>query len=111
VGYDYRINDRDLLLNVMEENKNCCENKEKGCCGGAMSYCCPMKKCHVMKKLIFIIIIIVAFCLGTQLGELKSEARRGGEFRGGMMNWNYKNVKCLTGDETPKTPTPPVVNQ
>lgn len=95
----------------MEENKNCCENKTngKGCCCEISKYC-AWTKCRGMKYLIAIIIIIIVFCLGTQLGELKSHKRCTYD-RGGMMNWNYKNVKCLTGDETPKTPTPPVVTQ
>ena len=109
----------------MEENKKCCEGKgcekceggvcEKGagCCG--MHGHCGWKKCHGMKHLVWIILIIVAFCLGTQLGELKSEARGGREFRGGMMDWGYKSVKPLTGDvvQTPSTPAPatPAVKQ
>lgn len=51
--------------------------------------------------------MVLIFCLGVQLGELKSEARGGREFRGGMMNWNYKVVKPVTDDTTVKTPATP----
>lgn len=90
----------------MEENKNCCGNKEseksENCCGNK---CCMWKKCPMMKNLLWVILIIIAFYIGIQLGELKSEAR-GYRFEGNgrMMNWDYKNVKPLTG-ETPSAPT------
>ncbi|MFA6251287.1 MAG: hypothetical protein WC603_01515 [Candidatus Paceibacterota bacterium] len=90
----------------MEENKNCCENKEKGCCdNSSMHGCCHLKKCHGMKYLIVIVLLIVAFCLGTQWGEMRSYTKNY-SFGRGMMNWNYKNVKPLTGDEIPNTPAP-----
>ena len=89
----------------MEENKKCCEGKEsENCCAGHGH--CNWKKCHGMKHLIWIILIVIAFCLGTQFGELKSEIRGGREFRGGMMDWGYKNVKPLTNDITPAPSSP-----
>jgi hypothetical protein len=90
----------------MEENKKCCESGEsenKGeCCMSKM--CCSMKKCHGMKFFMMIIVMVVVFCLGVQLGELKSEARGGREFRGKMMDWNYKAVKPITDDTIIDTP-------
>jgi hypothetical protein len=79
---------------------NCCENKEKMCCGGketcvdGKGMCCHnWKKCHMMKKILVIIIIIIAFCLGMQFGQLKYEMRGYHSEKGCMMNWGYKNVK------------------
>jgi len=100
--------DRDLLLNRMEENKNCCESKEceksENCC---ISKCCMWKKCPMLKNLLWVVIIILAFYLGAQLGELKSESRGyRHEGCGKMMDWDYKNVKPLTS-EAPGTPTAP----
>ncbi|MFA6514762.1 MAG: hypothetical protein WCT42_00655 [Candidatus Paceibacterota bacterium] len=99
----------------MEENKKCCEGgvcekctdkKESVCCGhGNMCH----GKCHILKFFILIVAVVVIFCLGVQLGELKSEARNGREFRGGMMNWNYKIVKPTidnTNTDIPVTQTP-----
>jgi hypothetical protein len=97
----------------MEENKNCCEGKGCEKCGNCygMHGHCVWKKCHLMKHFIWIVLTIVSFCLGTQLGELKSEARGQRFYRDGMMNWDYKTVKPLTDDSTlntPSTVTPPV---
>ena len=92
---------------------NCCENKEKMCCGGketcvdGKGMCCHnWKKCHMIKKILVIIIIIIAFCIGTQFGELKCEKRGFDGYRGGMMNWDYKNVK--REDSQVKIPAPEV---
>lgn len=100
----------------MEENKKCCESSEVenkgGCCMPKM--CCGMKKCRGMKVLFIIILLIISFHMGTQWGELKSEVRGGREFRGGMMDWNYKVVKPVTDDttiNTPVAPTTPAVKQ
>ncbi len=96
----------------MEENKKCCEGevsvKNENCC--STSKCCPCswKKCHMVRNILVIIIIMIAFCLGTQFGELKSEVRgnRGGyDF---MMNRNYRNIKPIQINEkltTPEAPT------
>ncbi len=95
----------------MEENKNCCEKVgEKSECYG-ISKCCMWKKCDGMKYLIWLIIIVIVFCLGAQFGELKSETRGYHNYRGGMMNWDYKVVKPLVNNETPATPPAPEVAQ
>ena len=75
----------------MEENKKgCCEDKEN--CNHGMANCCNnWKKCPMVRRIIWIVIIIIAFCLGSQWGEMKSEFRRSHYERGGMMNWNYGN--------------------
>jgi hypothetical protein len=69
---------------------NCC--KEGGCDHGNMMGhgCCGWKRCHMIKKIICVVIVIIAFCLGTQLGELKSMARYGGMGRG-MLSWGCDN--------------------
>lgn len=76
-----------------------------------------------MKKIIMIVLIILAFCLGSEWGEMKGEWRGGGRFeRGGMMNWGYgrfenQNIDLNKGTGTvtvevakpaaPTTPTTP----
>ena len=100
-----------------EEKKGCCEGKEK--CEHGMPNCCHnWKKCHMMRKIIWIIILIIVFCFGSQYGEMKAE--RKGEFRlerNGMMNYGYGkfenqiNPQQVTGEVTvdvSKTPTAPV---
>jgi len=91
----------------MEENKKC-ENK---CCGSCcMGHHGMMMKCHMAKKIICIIIVIIAFCLGTQVGEFKSEARYSHFNRGEMMNWGYRTAQPLSDTGTiilPGTPATP----
>ena len=72
-----------------EEKGSCCEGKGK--CDHGMSNCCHnWRKCHMMRKIIMIIVIIIAFCLGTQWGEMRGEFKGGNRFeKGGVMNWNY----------------------
>lgn len=76
-----------------DKKVGCCENKDSNKCEHGMMNCCHnWKKCHMMKRIITIIIIVVAFCLGTQWGEMKGERRGEDRFYGrGMMNWNYEN--------------------
>ncbi len=54
------------------EEKNCCENNEKGCCGKSKHCYGSWKKHHGIKCLILIIIITIIFCMGSQWGEMKS---------------------------------------
>lgn len=104
------------------EEKKCCMNGDcEKCKGKKMGMCCGHSgcggKCHMIRKIVYIVIIIIAFCLGTQWGEIKSE-REGGRFeRGGMMNWGYnqfqtnqqKGVGSVTVDvSNPATTTPAV---
>lgn len=76
------------------EDKKCCENgvceKCNTCCG--MTRCCIWHKCHMMKYLIWFIIIIIVFCLGAQWGILKSSIN-GPRFGGRMMNWNSERFE------------------
>ncbi len=96
----------------MEENKNNC-GKCNFCAG--MNNHCSFMKCHLMRKLVWIILLFVVFCFGVQLGELKSEARGGNRFnREGMMNWNYKNIQSPMVQDLENNVTPlviPVVTQ
>lgn len=89
----------------MEENKNCCEGTSCEKCEGCCFKKCCFRKCPMLKHLLWVVLIILAFYLGTQMGELKSEAR-GCRFmdRDGMMDWNYKKVKPQINEETPSTP-------
>lgn len=73
-------------------NNNCCSEKSCENCSkennmGHMGGCCHWKKCHMMKKILCLIVIILAFILGTQFGEIKSERRSGGNYGYRMMNW------------------------
>ena len=72
-----------------------------------------------MRKIIMIIVILIAFCLGTQWGEMKGEFRSNRFERGGMMNWggnrfdnSYGAIpQKVTGEVTvdvSKTPVAPV---
>ncbi|GEM_PF-5258758 len=101
-----------------EVKTGCCEEGAK--CEHSMANCCHnWKKCHMMKKVIMVVVIIIAFCVGSQWGEMKGEYRRSYNFeRRGMMNSDYgrfenryrgeqaKSTSEVTVDVT-KTPTPP----
>jgi hypothetical protein len=102
-----------------EENKNvCCENKGACVCDSKTNKCCcSWRKCHMMRKIFWVVMLIVAFGLGSQWGEMKSETRGYRSERGGMMNWGgnryekqnveeQKAVGEVTVDVT-KTPTAP----
>ncbi len=71
------------------KDKACCENKDKSCCGNCMtSHCHNWRKCHLVKRIILICFIILAFCIGSEWGEMKGEFRGSRyENRGGMMDW------------------------
>jgi hypothetical protein len=109
-----------------EKKSGCCENKDSVKCEHGMMNCCHnWKKCHMMRKIISIIIIIIAFCLGTQWGEMKQERRSDYRFgERGMMNWNYGKfnndfqqgsgtvtVEVKKDTTTPTTPTTPAPKQ
>lgn len=109
-----------------EENKKeekCCENGScEKCKHCPMMACCAGKKhCHFLKLLIVVVVLVVIFCLGVQLGELKEEARSCHSSRGGMMNWEDNglkpmmyNFKITDGQQNvaPETTTPtPEVKQ
>jgi hypothetical protein len=92
------------------ENNNVCNGGDCGKCGcnhGDMHHgCCGWKKCRMIKKIIWIVIVIIAFCLGTQLGELKAMARYN-NFGGRGMMWGYNGVPNILKDTTQGTiPTP-----
>ena len=60
-----------------EKKMSCCEGKDNVKCEHGMTNCCHnWKKCHMMRKLFMLIIIVITFCLGSQWGEMKSEAFR-----------------------------------
>ncbi len=70
---------------------NCCENKEKeNCCENNCDYInkssCGYKRCYMIKRLLIIIIVVIAFCMGTQWGEMRAYTH-GSTYGGGMMNW------------------------
>ena len=95
-----------------EKKMGCCENKDGTKCEHGMHGCCHnWKKCHMIKKLFVLIIIILAFCLGTKWGEMKSESRGDYRFeRGGMMNWGYGRLES-DNNITPQSATGAVTVQ
>lgn len=106
------------------EDKEKIENKNN-CCGGENNSSCYIHnrcnmhgrcpqlggRCHIIRKIIFVFIIIAAFCFGTQYGMMRSSYRSDYRFeRGGMMGSNYnriqpdqqKNIGSVTIDVTKK---------
>ena len=77
----------------LENKENCCDDKScEGChnCHSMMHGCHHWKKCHIIRKIIMIVVVILAFCFGVQWGEMRSGLRGDYRFeRGGMMNWGY----------------------
>ncbi len=104
----------------IESKNNCCEDT-KGC-SNCMNGCSNMHgyhhnfggRCHIVRKVIFVFIIIAAFCFGTQYGMMKASYRSDYRFeRGGMMDWGFNQVRPVqqgaTGSVTvdvTKTPAP-----
>lgn len=84
------------------ENNKCCENgdceKCKGSKGGmCCGYKCWGRKCHLLKIIVIVFVLIIVFCLGVRWGEIRSETRG---YRYNMMNWlgyNKFENKDLTG--------------
>jgi hypothetical protein len=82
-----------------EKKDGCCEGKEK--CEHGINNCCHnWKKCHMIKWIVIAIALIIAFCFGTQWGEMKSQIRgsRFGFERGGMMNWSNEKADGFKND-------------
>ncbi len=65
------------------------ENKDSlscQCCGhGEMMH---NNKHYLLKKFFMLVLVIIVFCFGVQLGEIKAELRYSGFGHGGMMGWN-----------------------
>ena len=87
------------------------------CHGNMMSHgCCGGKKCHLVKMIIRIVIIVIIFCVGIQIGELKS-MMRSNNFGGRNMMWSYnsgpnwKSVKVDNGSATSTDTTKPAPKQ
>jgi len=87
----------------MEKEKNvCCEESKNNCCGNhGMAKCCTnWQKCHLIKMILLAIVILVAFCLGSQWGEMKSESRNYRFEKGSrMMNWNDERFNGKVEDK------------
>lgn len=101
-----------------EIKSNCCGGKEN--CGHSMPGCCHnWKKCHMIKWILLIVALVIAFCVGSQWGEMKSERYDGPRFhRGGMMNWGENKYKTqipsqqnTTGEVTVDVTGSPEVKQ
>ena len=87
----------------MEENKKC-EGGMCGCgkcgMGGGMGMCGygHMHKHKILKKFFLLVLMIVIFCFGVQLGELRTLARQM-RYNEAMMQ-NYNNT--YGGDMMPQ---------
>lgn len=84
------------------ENKSNCCGDTKNCphcmmgmnnMGGGCFHHCMKKRC-IIRKIIFIILIIIAFNVGVQWGEMKALVK-GNHYseRGQMMNWGYNQIR------------------
>lgn len=75
-----------------EKKVECCGDKEK--CENCMHHHCHnWRKCHMIKWIVVAVALIVAFCIGTQFGEMHGNYRGERFDRGGMMNWGYGQWK------------------
>ena len=105
----------------MEDNKCCtdgacekCKDKSGMCCG----HKCCMRKCHMLKIIVPIVIIIIAICFGFVMGSHMGNFRGRGENQR-FMNNRYGipigNYNTVTGSTTvkviPDTTTPPTTPQ
>jgi hypothetical protein len=100
-------------MNVINDKNHSCGS---GCCGCGMCNCNKMGmmrggRCHLLKKLILLIILIIVFWFGTKLGELKAlmQYSRGEHtvmMRGNDMYGPDMGGYMMSGDTTPATPTP-----
>lgn len=106
------------------EEKKCCMNGDcEKCKGKKMGMCCGHSgcggKCHMIRRIVCIIIIIVAFCLGTQWGEMRSESRGSRFEKSDLINWKLnqygatqqKGVGSVTVDVSNPATTAPAVAQ
>lgn len=73
-----------------EVKAGCCEEKDKTCCGGGISSCCHnWKKCHMMKIIFSLAVILIIFYVGFQCGEMRNDFKRDYGYGRGMMNDGY----------------------
>lgn len=84
----------------MEENKKeekCCEGTscDKNKCCPMISHCMGKKHCCILKFLVLIVVLMIVFCLGVQLGKLKEAAGSCRMHQGQGMNFGYKNLKPM----------------
>lgn len=94
-------------------NNTCCCGNNCKCLGCNMSHMkMNMHHAYILKRFFFLAVIIMIFCLGVQIGELKGSRysmHRGGY---GMMNWgddNYGYGKMMKIQlDAPKTEAAPV---
>ncbi len=88
---------------VVENMSTCCGNKLDNNCQNchSMHGCRAWRKCPLVKTIFWIILIAIAFYLGSQLGEHRLERFGNDRFeRGGMMNWNYNNLNKKPSDDS-----------
>jgi len=111
----------------VENKSNCCGDM-KNCphcmmgmnnMGGGCFHHCMKKRC-IIRKIICIILIIIAFNVGAQWGEMKASIR-GNHYseRGQMMNWGFNQKQdeqgakpdAVDASKAPVAPIAPVKAQ
>jgi len=71
-----------------EIKENTSNDKKEDCCGHhKYSHGCMVRKCHMIKMLGFLIIIIIAFCFGSFFGRMHAHYEGYGYF--GSKNNEY----------------------
>jgi hypothetical protein len=82
----------------MEENKSNCENcsEKYNCpCYNNTNKCCSWKSSHLARCIFLVIIIVLAFCIGSQYGKIKAYMGNYNFHKCRMMDWKYKNIEPL----------------
>lgn len=92
-------------MEKVENKKVCCEGKEKCEHKGAYCHGCKWNKCCIVKIIIAIALIALAFYLGTQMKDGERGDRNGRLNEQGMINWKNNNqpkgeVTEATGEVT-----------
>ncbi len=73
------------------------------CCG---AHChCGNRKHYLLKKIFMLIVLVIVFALGMQLGEIKGELRGGRGFSHHMM-YGYGGMPRMMGGYNPNNNLP-----
>lgn len=100
-------------MEMEKGNNDCCSEKNCENCSkdnhmGHMGVCCHGKKCWIMKKILCILAIIIAFTLGARFGEMRSY-QYNNNYGYRMMNWGGQRGYIQT-NTIDSTQSPDVTN-